>query len=125
MNASGTVLNAFGINGSVFNQQPSDHHWVDREVIGTDGNGGNVYVAPRQYEMKWEMMDTDLFASINTYFNAQGVTGSLTVTLPKWAGNPYQFQNYSGTIIRELTHEGWFQNWYTNVRLLIVRINNT
>ena len=125
MNVTGTVLNILGINGTAFLQQPTDHHWLDRDVIGTDGNGNAIYVAPRQYEMKFDFMDTDTFQQIYGYFQAQGVTGTLTATLPKWNSNPYSFQNYSGCIIREPTYENWFQNWYVGVKLLIVRINNT
>lgn len=125
MNPTGTVLNLLGLNGIPFSQQPTDHHWLDRDTIGVDGNGHAVYVAPRQYEMKFNLMDTDQFLTIQNYFAAQGVTGTVTATLPTWLGNPYKFSNYSGCIIRELTYENYFQNWYEGVRLLIVRINNT
>lgn len=122
---TGTVLNQLGLNGSVFPQQPTDHHWLDRDSIGTDGNGMLVYVAPRQYELKFDFLDTDTWDTMYSYFIAQGVTGTVVATLPAWDASPYQFKNYSGCIIREMTHEAWFQNYYQNVRLLIVRINNT
>lgn len=123
MNPTGTVLNILGLNGTPFLQQPTDHNWIERESIGVDGNGVSVLVAPRQYQMKWDFLDTDAFQDINNQYIAQGITGSVVVTLPTWVGNPYQFTNYSGCIIRELAFDNYFQNWYSNVRLLIVRIN--
>lgn len=125
MNVTGTVLNILGLNGIPFSQQPTDHHWLQRESIGTDGNGNDVLVSPRQYEIKWDFLDTDAFQNVNNYYLAQGVTGTVTATLPAWSSNPYQFQNYSGCIIKELTFENYFQNWYQGVRLLVIRINGT
>lgn len=121
MTISGTVLNTFSFNGTLV-AQPTDHHWIDRDQIGVDGNGVAVYVAPRQYEIKWDFLDTDEFDLIYTFFQAQGVTGSVVSSLPRWDSSPYNFYAYSGTILREPTYDGWFQNYYTNVRLLIVRI---
>jgi len=119
---TGTYFNQFGLNGGVFLQQPTEHHWLDREQIGTDGNGAAVYVAPRQYEMKWDFIDTDVWNDLYAFFIAQSVTGTVVATLPKWNTTPYQMYNYSGCIIREMTYDGWFQNYYTNTKLLIVRI---
>lgn len=125
MNPTGTVLNILAFNGTTLLQQPTDHRWVARDVIGVDGNGNAIYVAPRQYEMKFDFLDTDAFNQLNGFFQAQGVTGTVTATLPKWDANPYQFQNYSGCVIREPEYENWFQNWYVGVRLLVVRVNQT
>lgn len=125
MYASGTILNQLGFNGGIFSQQPSEHHWLERDSIGIDGNGNTVYVAPRQYELKWDLVDTDVWNELYAYYTAQGVTGSVTATLPKWNATPYQFFNYSGCQIKEMTYDNWFQNFYQNVRLLVIRINNT
>lgn len=115
------VLNTFALNGTTI-AQPTDHHWLERQSVGTDGNGVEVYVAPRQYELKWDFLDTDEWNSIYSIFLAQGVTGSVVASLPQWNTTPYAFYAYSGTIIRELTYDNWFQNYYSNVRLLIVKI---
>lgn len=122
---TGTYSNQFGINGTVFSQQPTEHHWADRESLGIDGNGNSVYVSPRQYEMKWDLVDTEVFTEMYAYFTAQGVTGTVTATLPKWNATPYQMYNYSGCIIREFTYDNWFENYYSNVKLTITRIDNT
>lgn len=119
---TGTVFNVLGLNGSVFSQQPSEHGWDVREEIGIDGNGIAIYPAVRQYNMKWDLIDTDVWNEMYAFFLAQNVTGTVVATLPKFNTTPYQFYNYSGCVIRELTYENWFQNYYTNVKLLIVRI---
>jgi len=124
MTSNNIVLNTFALNGTTI-AQPTDHHWIERDKLGDDGNGVAVYVTPRQYELKWDFIDTEEFGTIYSQFQAQGVTGSVVASLPKWNTNPYQFYAYSGTIMRELTYDGWFQNYYSNVRLLIVRINGT
>lgn len=120
---SGTVLNQLAINGYVFEHQPTDHHWVEREPIGIDGNGVAVYPAVREYELKFDFLDTDEWTNTYNVFLAQNVTGTIVATLPKWNSTPYQWYAYSGCIIREMSYDNWFQNYYSNCRLLIVRIS--
>ena len=75
--------------------------------------------------MKWDFIDTDVWNDMYSFFLSQNVTGTVVVTLPKSNATPYQFYNYSGCVIREMSYDGWFQNYYTNTKLLIVRINGT
>ena len=121
MTTNDIVLNTFALNGTTI-AQPTDHHWLQRDSVGIDGNGVEVLVAPRQYELKWDFIDTDEFDSIYSFYLAQGVTGTIVASLPKWDTSPYVFYAYSGTVLRELTYDNWFQNFYSNVRLLIVKI---
>jgi len=122
---SGTVFNQIAFNGTILSEQPTSHGWKEREVVGIDGNGTAVYVAPREYELTWDFLDTDQYNEIYQFFLAQGVTGSIVSTLPKWRTSPYTMYAYSGTILREPQFEGWFQNYYVNTKILIVRINGT
>lgn len=122
---TGTYVNTFALNGSVLSHQPTTHGWDDRDSLGIDGNGNSIYVSPRQYKLNWDFLDTEEFNEIYAYFLAQGVTGSITSRLPKWRTTPYTFFDYSGTILREPTYENWFENYYTNVRLIITRITTT
>jgi len=119
---SGTVLNQLAINGYVYEHQPTDHHWIARDPVGIDGNGVAVYPAYRQYEIKFDFLDTDEWNNTYQSFLQQGVTGTLTAVLPKWNATPYQWYTYSGVQIREMEYGGWFQNYYQDVRLLIVKI---
>lgn len=122
---SGTVLNQISLNGYVFTHQPTDHHWMPKEPTGIDGNGIAVYPAYREYELKFDFLDTDEWTNTYQAFQAQGVTGSLVAVLPKWNATPYQWYSYSGVQIREMEYDGWFQNYYQNVRLLIVKVLTT
>lgn len=122
---TGVITNVIAFNGATLSNQPSEHGWMERDSVGTDGNGIPVYVAPRSYELKWDALDEDGWNEIYTYFTTMGVTGTIVASLPKWKGTNYQFQNYSGTVLREMTYDGWFMNYYRNVRLVISRINNT
>lgn len=123
---TGTVIpNQIAFNGTVLSPQPTTHGWKDRESIGVDGNGVNIYVASRQYEMTFDDLDTDQFDTLYSFFLAQGVTGSIVSTLPKWNTNPYTMYAYSGTILREPTYDGFFMNYYSNVKIVILRITGT
>src|SRR5689334_3071579 len=117
---SGTVFNQIAFNGTVLSAQPSEHGWQPRDVVGTDGNGINVYVSPREYQLKWDYLDTDQFSEIYQFFLAQGVTGTVVSALPKWNASPYVMYSYTGTVLREPQFDGFFQNYYVNTVLLIV-----
>lgn len=120
-----TTDNAFKINSTLLTHQPTEHSWNNREAIGTDGNGRNIYPAPRAYELKWDFLDTAEFNEIYGYYALIGNTGTVSVDLPQYRSTTYQFHTYSGCILQEPTFEGYFENYYMNVRLLIVRVNGT
>ena len=122
---TGTYFNQIAFNGTVLNEQPTTHGWKEREVVGVDGNGISVYVAPREYELVWDYLDTEQFNEIYSFFLTQGTTGTIVTTLPKWKTSPYTMYAYSGTILREPQFEGFFQNYYVNTKMLIVRIIGT
>lgn len=118
-----TVQNDLKINGTSLPVQPSEHRWVDREQLGTDGNGRAIYTAFREYEIKWDMLSPDEFNTMNNYFLSIGQTGTANVSLPQYPPtSTYQFQTYSGTILREMTYSGYFENYYKDVRFMIARI---
>lgn len=119
--AGEVVFNTFAFNG-VTGSQPTTHGWVHKEMIGVDGNGVAIYPRFSSYEMMWDFLSTDEFNQIYSAYSVQGTTGSTVSSLPKWNTSPYQFYAYSGTILREPEYKDWFQNFYTDVRLLIVRI---
>jgi hypothetical protein len=121
-----TVQNDLKINGTSLPIQPSDHRWVDRDQLGTDGNGRVIYTAYREYEIKWDMLSPDEFNTMNTYFLSIGQTGTANVSLPQYPpASAYQFQTYSGTILRELTYSGYFENYYKEVKFMIARIRTS
>lgn len=118
-----TVLNDLKINGTSLPLQPTSHRWVDREQIGTDGNARAIYTAFRDYELKWDLLDADQFNTMNNYFLSIGQTGTANVDLPQYPPvGVYQFRTYSGTVLREMTYGEYFENYYKDVKMLIVRI---
>lgn len=119
---TGTYFNTFSFNGTLLNAQPTDHHWIEKEPIGTDGNGIAIYPAVREYEITWDFLDTEEWNQIYNFFLAQGVTGTIVSSLPQWNTTPYTFYAYSGTVLREPHYDNWFQNYYVNVKLIIVKI---
>lgn len=116
------TTNAFKINGTPLSHQPSDHDWVDRESLGIDGNGHAIYPSVREYQLEWDFLSATEFNEIYTYFSAVGQTGTVTIDLPQYANATYQFVTYSGCVLREPTFGKYFENYYTDIKLLVVKI---
>lgn len=119
---TGTVFNTFSFNGTVLTAQPTSHKWISKGEIGVDGSGRGIYAAYREYEMKWDFLSTDEFQQIYNYFQAIGQTGTVVASLPQFNATDYQFYSYSGCVLREPEVGDYFQNYISDVRLLIVRI---
>jgi len=119
---TGTVFNVIAFNGTVLNAQPSSHKWVAKTEIGVDGSGRGIYPLYREYELKWDFLSTDEFQQIYNFFLSIGQTGTIVATLPQFNAADYQFYSYSGTILREPEIGDYFQNYISDVKMLIVRI---
>lgn len=118
-----TIVNSFGFNGVTGSFQPTTHGYVPRELIGIDGAGHGVYPAVREYELTWDFLSAEEYNTLYGYFLACGTTGTIVSMLPKYPPIPsYQFYAYSGTVLREPTYKDFFENYYTDVKLLIVKI---
>lgn len=117
-----TVTNAFKIAGVAISHQPTSHKWVERREMGLTGDGHAVYPSIREYELAWDFLSPSEFNELYTHYLSIGVTGSVAVELPQHASATYQFYAYSGCILREPSYQDFFDNYYTNVKLLVVRI---
>jgi hypothetical protein len=118
-----TIVNSFGWNGVTGSFQPTTHGWVPRSEIGIDGNGHAVYPSVREYQLEWDFLSAAEFNTLYGYFLATGATGTIVSMLPKYPPIPsYSFHAYSGTVLREPTFKDFFENYYTDVKLLIVKI---
>ena len=116
------VNNAFKINGVLLSLQPSDHNWIKRTQYGIDGGGHSVLPAMGQYQLSWELMSpADFYELVNAY-NSHGVTGTAVVDLPQWGNPSGTFYPYSGCVIDEPEHSGFFENYYVGAKLLITSI---
>lgn len=120
-----TVINTFKVNGTLLSHNPTEHKWINRPPIGTDGNGREIYPAPREYEMKWDLLTAAEFDEIYGYYALIGNTGTVSVDLPQYRTTTYQFRTYSGCVLQEPQFEDFFENYYVGVRLLVVKINGT
>jgi len=116
------VTNAFKINGVALTLQPSDHNWIKRTQYGVDGGGHPILPAMGQYQLAWELMSPAEFDELVNAYNAHGVTGTVAVELPQWGNPSGTFYAYSGCIINEPEHSGFFENYYVAARLLITNI---
>lgn len=112
----------YKINGTSLTLQPTEGKWVDRETIGTDGNGRPVYAAPREFEMKFNLSSSSDWSQMRNFFLAVGSTGTVTVDLPEYGASTYQFRTYSGCILSEPTTGPYFEEHIQDFKLLVSRI---
>jgi len=119
--ASGT----FGINGTDFILPPSTAAWGTRDTLGIDGNGHPIYPALRTFEMMWELASpSDVKQLIDTY-NSVSNTGTVVFDLPKWGDANYIFYSYSGCVLREAETGVYFNEYITDVRVIIDKVRTT
>lgn len=110
------------INGTTLAAQPASITWIDRESIGITGNGHGVYPGLRSCELRWDFLSASEFEEIHDFFENNNITGTVVVDLPKYKNTSYGDYSYSGTVLREPTFSEYFEQHYSNVSLLIVRI---
>ena len=111
----------FKINGTTI-AQPEQEGWLSRDILGIDGNGKPIYPAIRDFEFRWGLMSLSDFCELQTLYNTQGTTGTVVVELPYFCTGSWTFQPYSGTIMREPQPGRFFEEYYTDVYLLITGI---
>jgi len=118
-----------GLSGSfAFNDvnlvlQPSETKWVERTSYGIDGSGHNIYSNFRNYEMSWDLISASEVKQLIDFFNVvTSPTGSVVACLPQYGNTNYQFYNYSGTTMGEVSTDTYFQGYTQNVRLLLLNI---
>jgi len=70
----------------------------------------------------WKVIPpADFYELVNAY-NSYGVTGTAVVDLPQWGNPSGMFYSYSGCVIGEPEHSGFFENYYVGAKLLITSI---
>ena len=111
----------FSINGTEI-ECPTEHGWIERSNLGDSGDGHSVYPAVRQYQLRWNLMSPDNYYEIQTFYNAVGSTGTVVVGLPQYGAATYEFYNYSGCVLAEPYHRGFFSENYIDVVLLVKKI---
>jgi hypothetical protein len=109
----------FQINNTDLITEPTNHNWAAKTVLGFDGNGHPIYVAPRQYSMSWDWMDAASFSQLVGFY--QLCSGTIQVGLPMWNSATGGFSNYSATL-EEPTYSNSFEGFFGSVKLLILNI---
>ena len=115
-------MNAFKINGTSLTHQPTTHKWVDRDAVGVDGNAHSIYPAFREYELRWDYLSATEFNEVYGYYSAVGQTGTVVASLPRYSTSTYAFFDYTGCVLQEPRFGGFFEEYYEDIQLLIVRI---
>jgi hypothetical protein len=102
----------FQINSTDLLTEPTNHKWLAKTILGFDGNGHAIYVAPRQYEMDWDWMDAASFSQLQNFYLS--TTGTCQIALPMWNSATGGFSTYSATL-EEPTYNNSFEGFYGSV----------
>ena len=113
---------SFAINGTNLSLQPTEFRWVDKDLLGKDGQGRPVYPSIGEFEMSWGLMSNSELKQLIDFSNAILSTGTAVVDLPKWGHPDYYFYSYSGTFITAPSVGAYFNTYVTNVKLTVTNI---
>lgn len=112
----------FMVNGAQILVLPLRHHWVKRAELDRDGFNKPIYPGILSYEMFWPAMTPAQYDAWQDVYLSTSTTGSCSVTLPEYGVSTYQFKTYSGASVDHPEYDDFFQEHYTNVRVLINNI---
>ena len=120
------------VNGYVLPVQPSAWGWVKTGEAYIDGAGRPRYPAVRDFELKWDTLDT---ASVQDLYRLwyETSTGTCSVDLPARHAvmttgglNEVYFQTYSGCSLEEPEFGSYFTTeGQTGVKLVIRNVRPT
>lgn len=110
----------YALNGTEI-LKPTSHRWVEREMIGVDGNGRTLYPTMGEFELSWQLMSvSDLQTLIN--FARASQTGTVVSDLPEWGAAGYLFKSYSGTYVNRPAIDNYFAEYVEGVTLTISNV---
>lgn len=112
----------YRINGTGIPLEPEEARWMPQTVLGVDGNGRAIYPPTREFEMRWGLMSNSQYWQFQSWWQSIGATGTVTADLPKYASAAYEFQMYTGVVMRQLESHQFFTQYYTDVVLLLTNI---
>lgn len=113
----------YKVNGTAFLIEPTSGQWLERSSHGEDGWGHPVYVAPREFEIKWDLETPTGTNQMQAFFDALGSTGTAVVELPQYAAPTYTFYAYSGCVVHEPRFGKYFSQYYLDCTILISNIH--
>ena len=112
----------YKLNNTDLTLQPTTGAWVSRNSIGISGDGHAIYPALREYELRWDLISSTDLVQLQGFFNSMGVSGTVVATLPKYDSATGGFFSYSGCILRDLELGKYFETYFTDVKMLIAKI---
>ena len=114
---------SYKVNGVAFTIQPTTGRWLSREALGIDGNGHPVYPGVREFEIRWGLVSPSEYFQIQNFYGSVSNTGTVAVTLPMYGADTWRFGNYSGCSLNEPEPSEFFNEYYTDVVMLVTNIN--
>jgi hypothetical protein len=115
-------MSQYKINNTLLLSQPETGRWVNRSDLGMDGAGHPVYPALREYELNWGYMDTAELYQLQSFYELVGNSGTVSVDLPEHAAGVYGFHTYSGCTLSEPQFSNYFEEHYSDVKLIIYKV---
>lgn len=112
----------YAFNGVDLQLEPTEGRWIERPALGMDGNGHPIYPRTRSFELSWQLISPADLNQIRTSYDSVSNTGTIAVDLPQWNAADYRFARYSGAILSEPTVGAYFNEYVSDIRLLITNI---
>ena len=120
----GLIINSgtYAVNTVDFLIKPESGRWIERLLVGVDGNGRAIYAPTRQFECRWGMLTPTQYNQLQVWWTSIGRTGTVTVDLPRYGHTSYEFYRYSGVYVQEPLPGSFFEEHYQEVTLQIIGI---
>ncbi len=118
------TFNDYRINNNVI-LKPTSGRWVPRRPLGVQGDNRPIYPGVRRFELRWRLMSTEDWATLQANFFSIEASGTNTVRIPEFpsaTGQAYAFREYSGTTLHEPNIGPFFETYPTRVVLIIDNI---
>lgn len=112
----------YAINTTQITLQPTEGRWNERQDYGFDGLGHPIYSQVATFELRWQLISPSDLSQIINFFAQVSNTGTVAVDLPKWGDSQYSFYRYSGCTLSNVRVGEFFNEYYTDARLLIYNV---
>lgn len=112
------------INGHVV-YAPTTGRWLPQRPIDVQGDNRPIYSAVRAFEMRWVLLSYSEWANLQSLFDAIQASGTVTVRIPTFptaTGSAFGYTTYSGCTLAEPVIGTFFEQYPTDVLLLIGNI---
>ena len=120
----GLVANSgtYAVNTTDFLLKPVAGRWIDRLLVGVDGNGRAIYAPTRAFEVSWGMLTPTQFNQLQNWWVSIAQTGTVTADLPRYGHTSFTFFRYSGVYVQEPRQGSYWQEYEQDVTLQIINI---